>query len=468
MTHHYTAELAAFVADLRFDALPSEVVEHARLLALDTFGCGLLGSRMPWSRVLLETLRDVEVAGDALVWGTDARLSAPGAALVNGTAVHGFELDDVGPGGHNGSVALTSALALADHFGGVSGKDLITAMVAGIEVAARVQECVGRTPQVRFGFHGPGLLGTFGATAAAAKTLGLNREQVVHALGHAGQQAAGLMAVQHGGMGKRLLAGKAAHSGGLSALLASRGFTNVPDIFEREYGGFCSAFCGGQPVYDLSRLVKGLGEEWFTPRVLFKMWACRVPIHPPLEALRSLRRRHPLSPEEVERVTVWLDEGAVKAVGFPWTPTTVTSAQLNLAYCCAVFLLENDVSVGQFAEEKLADPRVLELAAKVRAVHDPALEGGPGLGRRARVEVRLKDGTTLSAVGTVRGGAENPVTRADVEAKFRKLTHGVLDAAGQDRLIAACDRLDLLADSAELTALLEIPAPKPDAEEVLR
>jgi len=139
-----------------------------------------------------------------------------------------------------------------------------------------------------------------------------------------------------------------------------------------------------------------------------------------------------------------------------------------------------DPRVGQLLLGKLADRNVIlqeedgaavgqvELAAKVRAVHDPARPPGPGLGRRARVEVRLKDGTTLSAVGTVRGGAENPVTRADVEAKFRKLTHGVLDAAGQDRLIAACDRLDLLADSAELTALLEIPAPKPDAEEVLR
>ncbi len=454
MTHHYTAELADFVAGLRFDALPSAVVEHARLLALDTFGCGLLGSRLPWTRILLETLWDAEGAGDALVWGTHVRLSAPSAALVNGTAVHGFELDDVGPGGHNGSVVLPSALALADHLGGVSGKDLITAVVAGIEVAARIQECVGLRPQVQSGFHVPSLWGTFAAAAAAAKVLGLDRERVVHAFGHAGQQAAGLMAVQHGGMGKRLLAGKAAHSGVLSGLLAARGFTNVPNIFECEYGGFCSAFCGGQPTYDLEKLVRGLGQEWFTPRVRFKMWACRLPIHPALEALRSLRQQHPLPPGDVEQVTVWLDEGAVKAVGFPWTPTTVASAQLNLAYCCAVFLLEGDVSVGQFTEAKLADPQIFELAARVRAAHDPALEAGHDLGRQARVEVRLRDGTVLVATGTVRGGPENPVTRADVEAKFRKLTEGLLDAARRDRLIAACDHLDSLANTGELSVLL--------------
>ncbi len=457
MTHHYTAELAEFVAGLRFESLPPAVIEHTRLLALDTFGCGLLGSQLSWTRILLETLRDAESTGDALVWGTHVRLSAPSAALVNGTAVHGFELDDVGPGGHNGSVVLTSALALADHLGGISGQDLITAMVAGIEVAARIQECIGLTPQTRNGFHVPSLLGTLGAATAAAKVLGLNRDQIIHAFGHAAQQAAGLMAVQHGGMGKRLLAGKAAHSGVLSGLLAARNFTNVPNIFECEYGGFCSAFCGGQPVYDLRKLVRGLGQEWFTPRVLFKMWACRMPIHPALEALRSLRQQHPLPPRDVEQVTVWLDEGAVKAVGFPWTPTTVASAQLNLAYCCAVFLLENDVSVEQFTETKLADLHVLELAARVKAVQEPVFEGRHDMGRQARVEVRLRDGTVLSATGVVRGGPEHPITRADVEAKFRKLTQGILDPARQDRLMAVCGQLDSLADTTQLTVLLEIP-----------
>src|SRR5205814_424587 len=145
----------------------------------------------------------------------------------------------------------------------------------------------------------------------------------------AGQQCAGLMATQHGGMGKRLLAGKAAHSGTLAALLAAHGFTNIPNIFECEYGGFCSTFTGGhQDTYRLEALVSGLGTEWASANLNFKMWACRVPIHPTLEALDSLRQQHGLEPDQIERVRVVLDEGAYKAVGFAWAPTTPTSAQL--------------------------------------------------------------------------------------------------------------------------------------------
>jgi 2-methylcitrate dehydratase PrpD len=295
VTHHYTAGLAEFIAGLQFEDIPGSVVERVKLLTLDAIGCGLLGAEMPWSERLRATLGEMEAPGDALVWGTDSRFSAPSAAMANGTAVHGFELDDVSHGGHHGSVVLTAGLAIADHEGGVSGRDLITAMVAGVEAAGRVQSCVGRVPQVVMGFHGPGLIGTFGATASASRALGLGPQQVVDALGHAGQQTGGLMATHHGGMGKRLLAGKAAHSGTLSALLAANGFTNVPNIFECEYGGFCSTFTGGRD-YRPDELVKDLRKAWYSSELNFKMWACRVPIHPTLEALRSLRQEHDLSP----------------------------------------------------------------------------------------------------------------------------------------------------------------------------
>ena len=135
MTHHYTAGLAEFIAGLRFEDIPGSVVERVKLLTLDAIGCGLLGAGMPWSERLRATLEQIEGPGDALVWGTDLRFSAPSAAMANGTSVHGFELDDVSHGGHHGSVVLTAGLAIADHRGGVSGRELITAMVAGVEAA---------------------------------------------------------------------------------------------------------------------------------------------------------------------------------------------------------------------------------------------------------------------------------------------------------------------------------------------
>lgn len=463
MTGEYTAGLAEFIAGLRYEDIPASVVERVKLLTLDAIGCGLLAAQMPWSLRLLDTVKEIESPGDALVWGTDLRFSAPSAAMANGSSVHGFELDDVSHGGHHGSVVLTSGLAIADHRGGVSGRELITAMVAGVEAAARVQSCVGRVPHVTMGFHGPGLIGTFGAAASAGRVLRLDKRRVVDALGHAGQQTGGLMATQHGGMGKRLLAGKAAHSGTLSALLAANGFTNVPDIFEAEYGGFCSSFSGGQRTYNLEELVANLGTEWASSDLNFKMWACRVPIHPTLEALRGLRQEHDLSAEQVDRVHVWLDEGAYKAVGFPWQPTTPTSAQLNLAYCASMLLLEGDVFVDQFAEEKLADPHLLDLTRRFEITHDRELDAFGSFQRRTRVEVHTKDGQVLRAFGETRGTRDNPLTRDDVTEKFRKLTDRGLPSETQRALMTMCDRLEALDDVGQLSRLLETPTQRSTA-----
>ncbi len=454
MSPHYTEQLAEFIAGIEYAAIPAPVIEHAKRLVLDTLGCGLLGAALPWSLRLRATLQDTEGAGDALVWGSDLRFSAPSAAMANGTAVHGFELDDVGSGGHNGSVVLTSGLALAEHRGGISGKALLTAIVAGVETAGRVQSCVGRVPHVTVGFHGPSVIGTFAATAAACRALGLERAQVVHALGHAGQQTAGLMATQHGGMGKRLLAGKAAHSGTLAALLASHGFTNVSNIFECEYGGFCSAFSGGRKTYKLEELVRGLGTDWRTPQVNFKMWACRVPIHPTLEGLRSLRQAHAFRADQVEKIRVWLDEGAYKAVGFPWVPTTVTSAQMNLAYCASIALLEGDVFVDQFTEAKLTDPRLMDLTKRIEIIHDTEMDAMGSFQRQTRLEVHLKDGRTLHTTGATRGGPDNPILPADVAGKFRKVVNRHLPPRAQDELIRQCDRLEALEDATVLTRFL--------------
>jgi len=437
-----------------FDDIPASVVEHAKLMVLDSVGCGLLGAGLPWSVRLCAALQAVEAPGDASVWGTHVKLSAPSAALANGTAVHGFELDDFGTG-HNGAVVLTAGLALAEHRGGVSGKELLTAVVAGAETANRVLNCLGREPQVAMGFHVPSIVGTFAATAAASRVLGLSGGQVVDALGHAGQQTAGLMAVQHGGMGKRLLAGKAAQSGTLAAVVAGAGFTNVRDIFECEYGGVCTAFSGGRKTYRLEALVAGLGTDWYTPRAHFKMWACRVPIHPTLEALSALRRDHPFAVDDVARIRVWLNEGAYKAVGFPWVPTTVTSAQMNLRYCVSMLLLEHDVFVDQFTDAKLTDPRLLDLTERIETIHEPALDAaGAKPQRETRVEVHLRNGGVHRAVGVTRGGAEHPVRPAEVVAKFRKVASRCVPDHVQSGVLDLAARLETLTDVAPLLSLL--------------
>ena len=356
----YTHALAEFIAGSRFDQLPKPIVEHVKLFVLDTIGVGVFGASLPWSERLRATAQAMEAPGRASVWCTPLRFSAPTTAMINGTAVHAFELDDIGPGGHNGSVTLTSALAIAEHRGGLSGAALINAVVVGIETAARVNQSVGRVPHEGLGFHGPGLYGTFASVASAASALGLNAEDTVHALGHAGQQAASLMFTHHGGMGKRLLAGQAARAGTFAALLAANGFTNANNVFEAEYGGFFSAHTGNRtpPAYDITKLTKDFGKTWHTGNVRPKMWASRVPNHGTLEAIKELRRKHPFTADQVKQLRIRLSKGYLQNVGWTYTPTTITSAQLNLYYVAAIMLIENDVLLDQFTEEKIGRAHV--------------------------------------------------------------------------------------------------------------
>jgi len=460
MPRAYTRSVAEYIAGSRDEPVPDDVQSLIKLIVLDALGCGLLGSQMPWTQRLVATLQATEAAGDALVWGTNARLSASHAAMANGTSVHGFELDDTGPGGHNGSVTLPPALALAQTGCLISGRELIRAVTTGIEVAGRVEACCNDIPRVELGFHGQGLCGVFASMATCATILGLSSEACAHAIGTAAQQAAGLMGVQSGGMGKRLLAGKAAHSGLLAAQLARHGFTNVENIFECGYGSFPSAFCGGRDGYNLEELDSRFGEIWLSRGLRFKLWACRGPIHPPIEAIKALRRGHPLEPERIKRVTVRLPLGAYRSVGFPYKPTTVTSAQLNLQYCLAIMLLENDVFVPQFTEEKIASPAVLDLIDRIEILHDPtldtAVDGKPSAD--TRVEVTLDDGRTVSAIGSTRGRGGEPVSREEVVEKFRKTSAGVLSSGAAQQMIDACDRLTELTDARELLAPLEEPA----------
>jgi 2-methylcitrate dehydratase PrpD len=451
-----TYKVADYLATSRAQELPADVVDKMKLLALDTIGCGLLGSRMPWTQRLIDTLQATEQPGPAHVWGTEHRFSAKNTAMVNGASIHGFELDDVGAGGHHGSVTMSVASALVESGVRASGKDLMTAVVTGIETAARVSQCVGRVPHVTCGFHGPGLFGTFAAVGTASSLMQLSREQSVHAIGNAAQRAASLMGTHHGGMGKRLLAGQAAYSGLFAAELAAHGFTNVDNIFECGYGSFPSAFSGARDTFDLTKLYEGFGEEWLSRGVNFKVWACRIPIHPSLEAVKKLRKEHTLAPDEIERVVVKLPQGSFRAVGFPYKPTTITSAQLNLQYCLAIMLLENDVFIDQFTDEKIGSPAVLDMIRRVDVTYDPELDaaGGGLMSNETNVNVLLRDGTELHATGNQRGTRGDPVTLDEIVAKFRKTTRDKLNEADANQIIDMCTHLDELDNVAPLFALL--------------
>src|SRR5476649_2749856 len=256
----HTRGIARFVSGLRYEAIPAEVRERIKLLILDAFGCALYGAHLEWCRILQQTLAKLDRDGSCAVWGTRQRLSAPHAALANGTQVQGFELDDVHRAGvlHVGAVVLPALIAIAEMRRILDGREFLTAAVAGYEIGPRVGLCMG-PEHIGQGWHSGATVGVFSATAGAARGLGLDAAKTVHALGIGGTQAAGLMAAQYGAMVKRMHAGRSSQSGLYGALFADAGFTGIVNVLESEYGGFCTTFSRSTDRFKLEELTAGFG-----------------------------------------------------------------------------------------------------------------------------------------------------------------------------------------------------------------
>jgi aconitate decarboxylase len=454
----YTLGLARFVAGLRFEDIPAEVKERIKLLILDSLGCAIFGAELEWSRILMGTLAAVDTSTGCGVWGTNMRLSAPHAALVNGAAVQGFELDDVHRQGvlHVGAVTLPALFAIAELHPGMSGRDFLRAAVAGYEVGPRVGQCMGQEHIVQ-GWHSGATVGVFSAAAGAAAGLKLSAERTVHALGIAGTQSAGLMAAQYGAMVKRMHAGRSAQSGLYGALLAERGFTGIQNVFESPYGGFCTTFSRSDDRFNLAELTAGLGERFETMRVSLKFYSCVGTNHTTLDCIRTMQARRKFGAADVAKVVVGGSKATVEHTGWPYKPEGMTSAQLNLSYCVATLLLEGDVFVDQFRDDMVADPARMALAKKVDVVEDQAITAlGSKFRHKVHVTVHLNDGTVMEeTLDSPRGSEKNFAAAFDIEAKFKKLASRVFGAADRDRILELVLGVDRLPDIGVLVKALQ-------------
>jgi 2-methylcitrate dehydratase PrpD len=455
----HTRKIADFVSQLAHERIPAEVRERAKLLILDSLGCAIYGARLQWCRILQDTLGRLDTTRTTSIWGTGQKLSSTNAALVNGTQVQGFELDDVHRDGvlHCGAVTLPALIAVAESHAELSGRDFLAAAIAGYEIGPRVGRCMGQE-HIGQGWHSGATLGVFSAAAGAARGLRLTPEQTVHALGIAGTQSAGLMAAQYGAMVKRMHAGRSSQSGLYGALFAQAGFTGILDVFEAPYGGFCTTFSRSQDRFNLDALSAGLGSEWETMGVALKFYSCVGSNHTTLDALRDIRARRPFALDELDRIVVHGSQVTVDHVGWPYKPEGLTSAQLNLPYCVATLLLEGDVFVDQFTEEAVHDRARMELSRKVQTEHDPAITArGARFRHMVRVDVHLRDGSVASETREAPRGSEHSFAPArDIVEKFRKLTRDVMPEGQQDALVEAVLEVEDLADSKALVRLLRV------------
>jgi 2-methylcitrate dehydratase PrpD len=431
-----TLALSRRALNVRFDDLPDEIRAIARQCVLDMLAVTIAGVNDPLVRMLEAELVDQGGAGTAGVIGRDLTLPALSAALLNGTASHVLDFDDVNMAmpGHPSTAVLPAVLALAEERG-ASGAELIAAFVAGYETACRIGSLVAPGHYDASGFHATGTLGTFGAAAGCAHLLGLDEERTAHALGIAATQAAGLKSM-FGTMCKPLNAGRAAYNGLLAARLAARGFSSRPDALECPQGFARTHSPDFKPLAALAEPERG----WHIRSNLFKYHAACYRTHAPIEAARKLRLEHGLTPDRIAAVTLRVHASSEQICNIA-APRTGLEAKFSLRLTTAMALAGLDTGrLDTFCEANCTDPILVALRDRIGIEFQQTWPRS-----RAEVELHLPDQTTYSAAHDSGAPAADVAEQGRrLEAKFVGLVKPVLGRRKMTALSQAVAELDTL------------------------
>lgn len=424
--------LARFSGELRYEAIPPEVIDKAKRLVLDTLGVCIGSTRIDFGAAVLKLTSAWGGAPQASLVGAAGRVPVHHAAFCNGVLGHGQDYDDT----HTESVvhpsaALVPVALAAGEAAGASGREVLTALIAGLETTIRI----GLPALNRFhlrGFHTTSIAATFGAALVAARLLRIDLERTIDALGVGGSFTSGLLECIPAAAGaKRLHAGWSGLCGVVAAQLAAAGYTGPRTVFEGKLGLYQS-FLRGEAL-DLDVVVRGLGSDWETLDVRPKLYPCCHYLQAFLDCAAGLRREHGVAASQIEAIACRVAPGAVNIVCEPWQkklePVTGYDTRFSLPFAVAVMLAEGKAGVAQFAPERIGHPVVRGLMARVRYEADPSYEvkDMPGW-----IELTLADGRKLvHEVREVRGDARNPVPLDELLQKFRANTECLAAGAGE-------------------------------------
>jgi 2-methylcitrate dehydratase PrpD len=448
-TREPTRILADFAARLRYDDLPQRAREHCKNLVLDAFACALAGYQG-------EETDQVRALASALAQGKEssviggAPLSLVGATLFNGYLITAVTMCDV----HRATMThvtpeiVPPALAIAER-DGLLGRDLLVAIAAGCEMTTRIGLGLDYPAFRARGWHGPGIIGPFGAAAAAGSLLKFDGDTMARAFGLAGSQAAGTFAAW-GTPTVKFHQCRGAISGLLAALLAQQNFVATQEFLSAADGGLYKTYAGGgKPEAALA----DLGHRFELERIALRLWPSATLIQGLNTALFDLLAKHQIEAARVRRVVVALSQSAFDMHGGFGAYKGKFEALLSAHYAAAAILHDGALSLAQFIPARYDDPALRNFAAeKVEIRADPALSGS-----QAKVDLILTDGATLSAFCEHPLGAfENPLACVQVEQKFRLYAAGLLPDARIEGVIDAVNRLEAFGSVRELTALLRV------------
>ncbi|MBB3128545.1 2-methylcitrate dehydratase PrpD [Paenibacillus rhizosphaerae] len=413
--HTISQRLAKWVESLRYEDLPMEVIERTKLLILDQLGVQLMGSTLPNVQPVRRLADSIKAVPESTISQGSVRTNAATAAYVNGTFGHSCEYDDAHMlAWHSSSAVIPAALALAEREN-ASGKELITAVLTGVQVMCILGTAMGQAMQT-VGWHGSKVMGVFGAAAAAGKILKLTPFELAHAFGIAASDAGGTMEYdQSGGEVKRLHAGSASRSGLEAALLARSGFTGPSTIFEGQRGIFKN-FGGTEEPQRL----EDAWNHWHILDTIFRFFPGVGTVHAPLEAVLHLREENDIDWRGIKKIRIGLDSFAIGHGASITRPTDAISAQFSLGFGIGLqFISGQNSPHDYFDQSRWEDPDILSIIDLIETYAIQIPEGDPALS--ANVEIIMKDGRGYERYQRgFRGHPVSPATSKDIQDKFYK------------------------------------------------
>jgi 2-methylcitrate dehydratase PrpD len=457
-----TAAAAAFVENVTVTDIPAQALRIGTRCLLDGLGLFVAGSQEHSVKLLVEEAEEQGGRPDALLLGRgNTKVPAPAAARVLGTAGHAHDWDDsqvsldpahvYGLLTHPTIPPLTSALVMGQKLGGIDGKTFMLAFLTGFEVECKISEWMLPQHYAR-GMHSSGTVGTFGAYAASAKLFGLKGDKLRIGFGIAASFAAGIRC-NFGTMTKPLHVGRAAENGVTAALLAARGFTADPDGLDGPWG-FYAVQGGGVSA---EKIVQGFGKIWsiVDPGVSIKPYPCGVLTHPTIDLMLKLITEHDVKPEDVDTVKVYAGTNILKPIRYPIAANHL-QAKFSLPAALAMIALVRKAGKREFSDEFVGSAPMQAMQRRISTELDAEIEKMGFDKMRSRITIRLKNGRTVEgwADERYRGGPENPLSDADLEAKVRSCCEGVLDAEKQTALINAGWSVPRLSDAGKLMRIV--------------
>ena len=435
-----TAATADFVDRLKFEDLPAPAVATAKVAVRDCLGVALAGSQDESALICAAITRSEQGSGESTVIGHDFRAPAQQAAWVNGTAAHALDFDHSFSLMGQPTAPIVPAIFSLGESLGVSGKRLVEAYVAGFEVTGKLAFALRNASEG--GWHGPLIIGGFGAAAACAKLLDLTKLQIEMALGIMCSMSGGVVA-NFGTMTKPLHVGLAARNGVLAALLARDGFTANSKGLEGKVGFFEMFYPQTQLRLDA---IDELGKSWaiVTDGIKIKPYACGGLTHVAIDGVLAICREHRLEPEMIESIQADVIKHIAERIVFR-VPQTGVQGKFCMNYLLARAAIDGKIGIDVFTDEAVRDERILKLAERVEMRHDPSLKTDDPGGRPCRVTVKLKNGQTFFHYAEhAKGSRETPLSEDELRNKFRECAAFAIPADRAEEALRSIDDFDRL------------------------